>query len=264
MKDGPLCSESLYPARHGLWRCYLEHALSPDELLHGLERPGEYLKTSRKAQVRRVGEWLVKESRGTWGLGPLKHTFRRERYRRAWRASWRLFEAGVGVPRPIAYIEKGFGPFLSGNVMVSEFLEGQRDVETFLRALVLRGAGQDTLIFFFSQLADAVNRLIAADAYHADLSGKNIFTGDGKSFTFIDLDAIQIDVPYDDKKRLLNLVQLYDSFCDQISDVLLVPFIEKMLGEGHDPRIWMPKVRKGQEKRRLRMENRRERRVRKA
>ncbi|MBE0528215.1 MAG: hypothetical protein IH629_03305, partial [Thermoleophilia bacterium] len=259
-----LCSESLYKVRHGLWRCYLTKSLSPDELFHALERPGEFLKTSRKAQVRRVGDWLVKESRGRLGLDPLKHTLRRERYRRAWRASWRLYEAGIGVPRPIAFIEKGFGPLISGNIMVSEYLEAQRDVEAFLRALAQRGAGQDTLIFFLAQLAEAVNRLNAAGVYHADLSGKNIFTEDGRSFTFIDLDAIQLDVAYDDKRRLLNLVQLYDSFCDQLSDVLLVPFIEKMLGNGHDPRVWMPRIRKGQEMRRLRTEALRERRARKA
>jgi hypothetical protein len=264
MKDGPLCSELLYFARHGFWRCYLRHELSLDELIHGLERPGEYLKNSRKVQVRRVGEWLVKESRGPRALAPVKFTLRRNRYRRAWYAAWRLHAAGVGVPQPIAYIEKGFGPLISGNIMVSEFLEKQRDVETFLRALVQRGAGQDTLAFFFGQLSDAVNRLNAAGAYHADLSGKNIFTGDGKAFTFIDLDAIQLDTPYDDKKRLLNLVQLYDSFCDEISDVLLFPFIEKMLGDGHDPRVWMPRVREGQEMRRLRTETRKERRARKA
>ena len=45
----------------------------------------------------------------------------------------------------------------------------------------------------------------------------------------------------------------YDSFVT-LSDALLVPFIQAMLPEHIDLRIWMPKVRKAQRERRAKVE----------
>lgn len=238
--------------RRALARVYLTEALTQEALDAVLRAPGEILKSSRKSRVRRVDEYLIKESRGGWGLGLLKHTFQRRRYRRGWVAAHFLQERGIGAPRPLAYVEHGFAGIIAGNTMVMEYLEGYSNVEVFLQTLIRRNAGRDTLIAFLHALADAVNALVETGAYHEDLSGKNIVTRDGVHFVFIDLDAVETARAYDDEQRLMNHIQIYDSFCDQLSDTLLVPFLEQMLPPQVDPRVWMPKVRKGQRVRRAR------------
>ena len=256
---GLLCAEDVYVARHGLRKCYVHKGHAKEQVLQALLQPGEVLKQSKKSRVRRVGAYAIKASRGRFGIGLLKHTFQRGRCRRAWIAAHHLRRHGVGVPEPVAYIEKGLLGVVAGSVLVTQYLKGCRNVEQFLVALVQRGAGKDTVALFLAALAEAVNRLCASGACHADLSGKNIFTRDGRHFYFIDLDSVQLDVDYDDARRLKNHVELYDSFCDLLNDAMLVPFIERMLTPRHDTRIWMPQVRKGQRQRRSKLEVRRDR-----
>jgi len=250
----PLAVSGTIAHRRGIARIYAPEAIHPDELLELLRQPGEVLKQSSKSAVRRVEDCIIKESRGGVGLGMVKHTLWRERYRRGWLAAHRLRAQGVGVPEPLAFVERRALGMVFGNAMVSEYLEGQRNVEDFLRAITQRGAGRDTVVHFLANLADAVNRIEQANAHHTDLSGKNIFTRDGVSFRFIDLDAVILDRPCDESMRMKNHVQLYDSFCDRLNDSLLVPFITRMLPAEHDPRVWMPKVRKLQRQRRHRIE----------
>lgn len=242
--------------KRGFSRIYLTDELSLDQLDALLAQPGEPLKSHHKRHVRRVEAYLIKESLLGWGLGMIRHTFQRSRYRRAWTASHYLRDHGIGAPRPVAFVEKRFAGIIAGNLLVSEFLENYRNVEDFLYALIQRGAGRDTIMSFLLDLAAAVNQLPEVNAYHADLSGKNIFTRDGKHFVFIDLDAVELNRSYDDALRLKNHVQLYDSFCDLLNDTMLVPFLERMLPPHLDPRVWMPKVRKAQRHRRSRTEAR--------
>jgi hypothetical protein len=67
---------------------------------------------------------------------------------------------------------------------------------------------------------------------------------------------VELDVPCDDARRLRNHIQLYDSFCDELHDQLLAPFIMRMMPPGTDPRVWLPQVRKGQKDRRRLVEAR--------
>lgn len=240
--------------RHGRYLVHRAAEAPAEHVLALLHIEGQTLKSYEKAEVRLAAGFVLKETNGWWD-----HTFRRERRSRAWRAAWRLRERGVLVPEPVAFIEKRAGLGYSGAIYICEYLERHRDVEQFLAALIQRGAGQDTLQTFLLCLADAINDLTDAGAYHADLSGKNIFTLDGDRFYFIDLDAVELDLEYTAEKRLKNHIQLYDSFCDALSDKLLVPFIERMLPRGEDPRVWMPKVRKGQSLRRQKLAERRAR-----
>jgi len=222
---------------------------------HALSAPGELIKRSRKSETRRVNSWIVKASLPGW-VNMLKHTFQRARYRRAWFAAQHLERHGIGVPRTVAFIERRFLGLIFGNVLVSEELHDARDVEAFTLALIRRGAGEQTFRDFLTALAEAVNALVAARAFHADLSGKNIYTRDGTRFWFIDLDDVTLNETYDEERRLKNHAQLYDSFCDALGDQLLVPFIREMLPPEIDPRVWMPRVRQAQSERRGRHEER--------
>lgn len=253
---GPARS-GLRNVRRGLYRAQIVPEVSEDALWDALHAEGEVLKESRKSVVRRVDNWVIKQSRPSFVFGLVRHTFRRERYRRGWNAARHLQARGVLVPKPIAYVEKGFAGLITGNAFVSEYLHGWRNVELCMRSLVHGGAGPDPIHMLLERLADAVNGLVMAGACHEDLSGKNILTRDGRAFCFIDLDAVELEVEYSDARRKRNLIQLYDSFCDELSDVFLAPFIARMLEARHDPRVWLPAVRQGQAERRREFNTRR-------
>jgi hypothetical protein len=230
-------------------RVYHRPDIAAEDVLHALLESGEVLKQSRKSVTRRVGPVVVKSSRGGF-IGLVRMTAGRARYRQAWVAAQHLESHGIGIPRTVAYVEHGMLGMLTANHLVSEYLEGYRNAEQYLLRLIQTGMGKLSVSAYLAALADAVNELNATGACHHDLSGKNIFTYDGSSFVFIDLDDVTIGEEYTEELRLKNLVQLYDSFCDVISDAVLVPFISRMLPAGEDPRVWMPKVRKGQQTRR--------------
>lgn len=251
MRDILLCHKELRRERvAGTW-VYLGPETALDDVLAAIEGPGEPLKAGAKSPVWRYGHWVVKRS-GGGVAGTVKRTVQRERYRRAWLAAHHLDLHGVNVPRPVAFVEWRRAGVISAQAMVSEYLDEHRNVEDFTRALLQRGAGKDTLTHFFTALGAAVRQLEAAGAFHADLSGKNIFTRDGARFVFIDLDAVALGGPYTEARRLKNHVQLYDSFCDHLNDRVLVPFITSLLPEAIDARAWMPRVREGQAARRAR------------
>jgi len=252
-----ICCQGMRVGHKGLRRVYLCDDVPMESVQAALDAPGDLLKTSPKATVRRVDGWVLKSSRGV-----LRQTLRPARHRRAWVAAHRLMQHGVEVPRPVAFVERRLLGLVFERTMVAQYLEGYRDVEVFLQALARHGAGQDTVALFLRGLADAVNRLTDAGACHADLSGKNIYTREGTRFVFIDLDAVELGRTYTREMRMKNHVQLYDSFCDTLSDTMLVPFIQRMIPEGEDPRVWLPAVRKGQRERRKRLEARRERQAR--
>lgn len=248
--------DSISSLRKGWSTVYYAQGVSPDAVLEALQAPGEVLKTSEKFVVRRVGNWVLKESTLARGSGPLKHTFRRKRYRQGWIAAHHLHRHGVSVPPPVAYIERGRLGIVTGNVLITGYLNGQQNVEAFLQVLIQRKAGADTIHLFLAALAQAITQFTACGAYHGDLSGKNIFTADGRRFSFIDLDDVVLGNTYDDGLRLKNHVQLYDSFCDFLSDSVLVPFISKLISTDQDIRVWMPKVREAQAMRRELVEER--------
>jgi hypothetical protein len=225
-----------------------------ETVLETIRKPGEMLKASRKAETRRVGDWIVKRSRNEGGLGVLKHTFQRGRYRQGWNAALHLKARGVPVPRPLAFVERARVGVILGNVLCTEYLESCVDVEAFADGMIREGVEEAVVQGYLERIAEAVNLLCSSGAYHNDLAGKNILTPDGERFYFIDLDGIVLNRPYTDALRLKNHVQLYDSFIDKWDDSLLVLFIRQMLPEPEDSDDWMDKVRNEQAVRRARTE----------
>ena len=240
-------------------RCRLQHCrhINPQALIEAIESPGEILKRSSKNETRLVGEWVVKKSRFEGGLGPLKRTLARGRYRQAWRAANHLHMRGVRVPQPLAYAEWAMCGIIFGNATVTKFLDGCVNVEVFAAKLAVENNPRLSLDEFFAGLASAVNRLAETGAYHADLSGKNIFTRDGQQFHFIDLDGVSVGLPYTDARRLKNQVQLYDSFCDFCNHETLAEFHALMLPEKSDYEEWMRAIVRAQKARRRRHVSRR-------
>lgn len=245
-----LCDESISLIRRGGRCIYLTRSFSLEQLEDIVRSPGEALKCSSKAVVKRVGEWVVKQSRGHFLTEVIRHTARRTRYRRAWIAAHHLRRQNVLTPSPVAFVEFGVLGLLVGNLMVAEYLEHCANVELYLKKRVASGIEKDELTAFFRQLADAVNRFEASGACHEDLSGKNIFTQNGGQFYFIDLDAVVVGRPITEVQRLANHIQLYDSFCDFVQDDLLEAFIGQMAPHKDSFQAWFGRVREGQRIRR--------------
>ncbi len=252
-----LCDESIHVHRRGIQCVFLAAGISLEQVEDALQTPGTVLKCSSKARVRRVGNWVAKESQGPWLTRLLRHTARKSRYRRAWIAAHYLRRHGVLVPAPVAFMEFGYCGVLTGNRMISEYLDGFVNVEKYVKEQVERGVEKEALRTFFEHLAGAVNSFFASGAYHEDLSGKNIFTRDGQQFYFIDLDAVAIGPPVNEARRLTNHVQLYDSFCDFTDEALLASFIGRMTPSAYSFPAWLARVRAGQHARRDRYLRRR-------
>ena len=224
-----------------------------ERVLDALQAPGEVLKTSSKSETRRVGDWVVKSSRRDPFIGTLKRTVLRARYRTGWMAALHLAREGVHVPRPCAFIERGRHGLITGNTVITEYLDGCMDVEHFADAMRDEWTEDDTHEYL-AALAGAVNGLSACGAYHSDLAGKNILTRDGAIFYFIDLDGIVLHRPHTKAMRMKTHVQLYDSFCDRWDDTVLGPFIARMLPNPDALPEWMQTLPRFQAKRRARTE----------
>jgi hypothetical protein len=248
----PLCDDNLIKEQREGYTLWLRQDLAVDRVLELMRQPGEVLKQSRKSEVRRVGAWAVKESRGRFGAGLLKHTFRRDHYRRGWLAAHHLLRHRILVPKPLAYAESGRFGLITRNILITEYLQDHVNVEQYSRQMAEEGATQRMVDRFFANLAHSINALYDSGAWHADLSGKNILTKNGVLFYFIDLDAVHLNEPYTEERRMKNHVQIYDSFCDLFRDTVLVPFLGQLIEPHQDLRVWMPRVRQGQVDRRKR------------
>lgn len=246
--------DNIRRSRRGLRVVYHEEVTPLEAILSAVDTQGLVIKQSKKSLTRRVEGWIVKSSRPQVGVGVIKRTLQRSRYRQAWIAANYLVRRGVAVPRPIAFVERRTMGVIWSNTYVCEFLQGCSDVEKCVAHLVHGGYNSKLIEDFLEHLAMAVNKLCESGAYHQDLSGKNVYTRDGRTFYFIDLDGVVIGKPYTEAQRLKNHIQLYDSFCDLLNDRFLVPFIQHMCTPEIDLRVWMPAVRKGQAERRRRIE----------
>lgn len=244
----------VHRARHGRYRVEYVEGVVIEDVVRALNVPGECLKTSPKSETRRVGDWVVKRSTLAGGAGIVKHTLHRRRYRRAWVASIHLARHGVSVPTPYAYVEEGGCGIILRNALITGYLHGAVTVEEYARRMVAADAPPRAVAAFLDNLARAILGLTDAQAYHADLSGKNIFTADGDGFTFIDLDDVTLGRRCTPAQLLVNHVQLYDSFCDLWGPETLDPFIEKMIPVDTPHEAWVASVHRGQEARRARIE----------
>ncbi len=247
-------NDDIIVERHDDLRVQRRPDVALDTVLEVMRKPGEILKSSHKAETLRVGGWVVKRSRNEGGVGVVKHTFQRARYRQGWEAALHLEKRGVPVARAHAYVERVRFGFILCNVLCTDYLDNCVDVETFADGMIREGVDDVTVEGYLERIAEAVNLLCASGAYHNDLAGKNILTPDGERFYFIDLDGIVLNRPYTDDLRLKNYVQLYDSFIDRWDDGLLVPFVRHMLPEPGNVDAWMDRVRPAQVKRRARTE----------
>jgi len=239
--------------RAGLARVWRRADVSLDAVVAAVADVGETLKRNDKSHTKRAGDFVVKTSEGPFLAQLLKHTFRRARYRRGWRAALYLEQHGVPAPRPVAHVEWGIPGLAWRHATITEFIPGCRDVEQYYDAQTQAGATPGDQAAYLARLANAVNALGSFGARHTDLAGKNILTRDGETFCFIDLDAIAIGGPTTGDGQLQLHVQLYDSFVDRCDDDVLAPFLRALRPAIQtDFDAWFARVKTAQAQRRAR------------
>ncbi|NLN94270.1 MAG: hypothetical protein GX130_13330 [Candidatus Hydrogenedens sp.] len=251
-----LCPEGFLRSRIRGGTAWMRADVNAEQLQQMMGHEQEVLKETDKSKVSRLGHWIIKRRKTSGGRTALASLARRNMLRMPWYANHYLRQRGVPVPEPLAYVEFGYGGVVTSTASLFQYLNQCRDVEHYLFEFIRQGADVEAISSFLFNLARAFNTLEKSGAWHGDLSGKNIYTGDGKRFYFIDLEAVELKVPYTEERRMKNHVQLYDSFCDALTDTLLFPFIKEMTPESIDLRVWMPEVRRIQEERRTAVEQR--------
>lgn len=211
---------------------------------------GRLVKRSPHFETRIVGDHVVKRSVRGGLYDRLKRSLLPSRARRPWDAAAHLAEHGAPVPAPIAFVERIARGVVIETVYISRCVAGACTVEEHARALIAADSDEASIRAFLRCIDEAVARLTAAGAYHADLSGKNLISSDGSAVWIVDLDAVRIGVRYTRSRRMRNHVQLYDSFCDLWPPAILDDLITPLAPSGVDPARWTAEVRRRQALRR--------------
>ncbi len=241
------------PHTSGPYKVWLRPGIAIDPVLASVRTPGNVLKESPKATTWQSGQWIVKQSSARPRMA-LKQMSAGKNRKLAFEAALFLERHDIPAPTAIAYVERRIAGLVYRSWLVTEYLEGCVDVEAYVDEMIANKANSTDIKSYLAGIANAVNALIKAGAHHHDLAGKNILTRDGKTFYFIDLDAVTIGRGYTHPDRIKNHVQLYDSFCDRINDTYLEPFIAAMGSTTENIAMYMGAIKKAQKLRRGRTE----------
>lgn len=240
---------SIRVERRGFATLYLSEGVHADDVLKALDTSGDILKDGDKRIVRKVGDWVIKTTRMNGGIGPLKMTVDRNRYRNGWIASREMERLGLKVPRTIAYVEYRLFGIIWGNAFIYEYLNGCLPGLVYSIDLKEKGDRPATNAYF-THLADAVLSLANANVFHRDLKLNNVLTADGKTFYFIDLDEAQIGQPFKPEHRLRNHIQMANGLSRIWNKQEVTTFLHRTIPENEDNESWIARVWDGVEARR--------------
>ena len=231
--------------RHGNLKIYLKDNVEPDEVIEAMTAPGELLHESPKSHTKRVGKWVAKTSQSKNGVGLLKHTFNRSRYRKGWQAGLHLLALGVSAPMPRAFIERGRFGVITSNVIITDYIDGCVTARAYLENLAENDAREEEVLEFLERLAESVNRFNAKGVYQNDFKCDNVLTRNGTDFFFIDWDDMLLDHPHDTESIIRNHVQISYDVWKLWDEEMVRPFIGHMLPEGRSLDEWMTRVSAG-------------------
>ena len=144
----------------------------------------------------------------------------------SWRNAHRLNLLGISTPKPIAVLEKRWGPFRSKAYFITEYVDGI-DVYHLLHSNRIKTVDYEGLVKQFGEL---LHQLANACISHGDFKATNFIFSDGKLIV-IDLDAmrehrwaIQFHRKFKkDCDRLMknwtDLPKIYKIFRDQLNKI---------------------------------------------
>ncbi|MCP4664799.1 MAG: hypothetical protein GY849_00395 [Deltaproteobacteria bacterium] len=160
---------------------------SPDKILDG--HKGGLLKKGRGSTVGRVRiddhDLVVKRYniKGFWH--GLRRCIRTTRAAHSWRNAHLLLMLDISTPRPVALLEKRFGPFRGTAYFINEYVEGPRAVD-FFEDRILKGKREVA-----QSIARIVNKLGAAGISHGDMKATNMIIHRQEPL-LVDLDAMRV------------------------------------------------------------------------
>lgn len=133
---------------------------------------------------------------------------RRSRALKSWTSANGLIVRGLLTPRPLAMVEKRFGPLLRESYYICDWLEDAPELNTFVLEHTWQ---QDHKGHFIRCLAHTLARMHARGVYHGDLKSNNILVrahAGSWEFYFVDLDRVSFSRPLTFERRANNLAQI--------------------------------------------------------
>ena len=147
-----------------------------------------FFKKGRGSTVGRIrvdGRGLVVKRyniKGFWHA--LKRCSRTTRAARSWRNAHRLLALDISTPRPVALLEKRFGPFRSTAYFINEYVEGPRATNFFKKGDLRL---QRTVA---RRIVEILEKLKTGMISHGDMKATNIIIHREKPL-LVDLDAMR-------------------------------------------------------------------------
>ncbi|HOJ32134.1 MAG TPA: lipopolysaccharide kinase InaA family protein [Candidatus Hydrogenedentes bacterium] len=224
--------------------------ISVKDILAAIKEQGHVLKISPKWQVTRYKDWVLKTSNEAGVFTMVRRSMSRKNAVDICHVSQYMRKRNLPCPEIYAVVEWRLLGMVRRECVISQYLPNSVSVEQYIRDIIKTPAPENGLTQFFQELGNVLRQLLASDVYHSDLSGKNILTADGKNFFFIDLEAVNVRARYTKRKVLKNAVQVYDSFCDMVSDEVLEPFLYSFLPPEWRTRKMLSLIKDKQMKRR--------------
>lgn len=138
---------------------------------------------------------------------------------RTWRTGHALLNRDVPTARPLAYIERRWGPFVLDSVSVVEAVPGAVDLEQFIRREAARRdpqAWQALKRRLVQRLATHIRRLHSRGFEHRDCKASNILVSEHPALQllWIDMDGIRKARGRRDGRDVRALIRLHVSLLD--------------------------------------------------
>jgi len=220
-------ADSFYKTRKNGWTIRILESLSEGNIARlltpGKDSEGSFTRVQSsdftrvfRGSIEHNGtdHWLyLKQYLCRSALDFAKHLFRPSRARRAFNASLMLGQNGFDAPAVVGLFERRFGPFCTGNSLLTDQVEAGRSMVEVLNDLCRdTGAGalgrKRALIRAF---AETVGRMHARGIFHGDLRLGNVLAvqnGQNWRFFFIDNERTKQYHRLPSRLRLKNLVQV--------------------------------------------------------
>lgn len=157
-----------------------------EAILHPLPNTTEYLKRGQSSLVYLLEvdgcNRVVKHSRNKTTERLLRRSFRRSRASNAWYFSHMLLEAGIHTPRPVALVERKIGPIVLESWFISEYVEGDNLLDTWLYS--------EPEVWQLAEIENLFAVMEDLKISHGDMKGSNLLVTENKMF-LIDYDGMR-------------------------------------------------------------------------
>ncbi|MFN0136862.1 MAG: lipopolysaccharide kinase InaA family protein [Phycisphaerae bacterium] len=192
------------------------------------ERPGqERLKDSHSAQVTRVLLDTGAAQIPVIVKRPLPRNARRaarqsmppSRSMRGWRVGNAMLHRDLPTPRPLAVLERRFGPFILDSMLLTEAIPGALDLEAYLRREFGRSSRREwarTKRTLSAMVVRELRMLHERGFEHRDCKAGNLLVAPEPDLRvlWIDMDGLRIVSRRDPRRELTALARLYVSLAE--------------------------------------------------